>query len=209
MSEDPQEKRETPFGPLPQEDVDAAEYARSLESLRRFAGVDITGIRNLEDLSARASLIGHDIKVVVLAKGGIQETKFKYQKSGVLEKTKAIDRTYVIRKPVGDHEIIALSGEGHANIEGYKLVGGKQLSDYLVRLPTNQDINRLSGSRISDESGLHAIDWRSSNAVNYYPSSDPEDPKVNQGFAAVLQDSVKDLLSVLPEPTKIPDSLNF
>ncbi len=55
----------------PWEDVriNQAEYIRSLQNLARFIeAVDVSELHTIEDLSAVASLIGHDVYTVTMVK---------------------------------------------------------------------------------------------------------------------------------------------
>src|SRR5438270_1964666 len=56
--------------PWEEEGISAPEYEQSLQGLKRFVSeVKLRDILNLEDLSAAASLVGHDIAVVIVTKG--------------------------------------------------------------------------------------------------------------------------------------------
>lgn len=197
------EVRETPFGPLQQEDVDTTEYARSLESLRRFLDIDVGKIKTIEDLSAKTSVVGHDLRTVILAKGEIQETRFGYTKPGEARPTKAIDRIYVIRKPVGDHTIFATTYKESAYMGAYVINRGQQLSTFNVRLPASSDIT-VTGEPIKDMQNVSAVDWRGGTTRSYYPAKEPNNHEVQQGFARVLKDGIRDVLSIMPLPAQVP-----
>lgn len=202
MSEEP---RETPFGGLEPDDVTSSEYKRAVESLKDFAEIDVSKIRNIEDLSAKASLIGEDIRRIVLASGEIQVTKFDYQDSTNRETRKAVDRAWVVRKPLDEYTVFTTFGDTNAHIETYKTIGGEQTSVYSVNLPVSGNIG-VKGEPISDSSSIYAVDWRGKQVESYYPAREPENSEVQQSFARVLKDAVNDLLSVTPPATELPSS---
>lgn len=200
--------REMPFGPLESDDVTAEVYGRAYKELKRFVELDVSRIKTIEDLSAEASLLGEELQRVVVSSGEIQETNFDYQNSITGDEHKAVDRTWVIRKPVGDHKIVAhatkrskITGKdvGGAVIDAYRIVGGRQLSLFNIKLPVGQDIG-VTGDPILDILGVGAVDWRSGKAVSYYPAEEPNNSDVQQGFAKVLQDGLREVLAVIPAP---------
>lgn len=193
--------REQPFGGL-KKDVSSQEYARSLARLKEFLDVDVDGIQNIKDLSSKTAMVGHDLRIVILAKGKIQETEFEYTKPGKKQPTKAIDITRVIREPVGNHNIFATSVEDIVAIDAYRTVNNRQLSIFTVHLPAFKDI-AVSKNPMDNALIASAVDFR--RTTIYYPAKESNNPAIQQGFARVLKDGIRDILSVLPSPSKIPD----
>src|SRR5947209_16710508 len=62
--------------PWEEEVISTEEYERSIQGLKNFvARVKLTKLLSIEDLSATASLVGHDIAVVIAPKGRKIEKK--------------------------------------------------------------------------------------------------------------------------------------
>ncbi|SRR6266436_7620613 len=67
-----------------EEGISAAEYQRSFEGLQRFVEeVEVNRLQTLEDLSAVASLVGHDVAVLAVTHGKKIEKKFESKKRSV------------------------------------------------------------------------------------------------------------------------------
>jgi hypothetical protein len=192
--------RETPFGPLEPDDVSTADYERAIQDLSEFLTLDTSGLQTIEDLSAEASVISKDLRHVVLAAGNIQETKFDYTDAAGIHQ--AVDRTWVIRKPVNDHAIFVTANSRSTYIDAYRNEGRDQASIFNVHLPAG-DITS-SSDPLRNSSQVYAVDWRGGRTTSYYPANEPNNPQVQQGFARVLQDAVRDVLAVVPPPPPNP-----
>ena len=71
-----EEERAGSRWPWEEEGLSAAEYQRSLEGLKRFVEeVEVNRLHTLEDLSAVASLVGHDVAVLAVTQGKKIEKK--------------------------------------------------------------------------------------------------------------------------------------
>ncbi|MCX7928727.1 MAG: hypothetical protein N2558_03525 [Patescibacteria group bacterium] len=192
-----------PFGRLPPDNVSETEYRQSIENLREFAKMDLSEIQTLEDLSAHASLVGSDIKKVILTAGKIQTTDFTYKKPDiVLEEdvqVKARDQVWVIREKLSDGTyIFATSSRELTYITRYTFnENNQQISLYTVNLPADRDICSSRNEIIN--MSTNAVDWRWGQPKSFYPVNNPNDPMHQQEFARVLQDAIKDLLSVIPD----------
>jgi len=84
-------------GILEPENVTANEYEEAYLGLQRFLEVDITEIHTLEDLSAKASLVGRNLRVVVLAQGEVETHRFDYREPGETNYTPMILRDRVCK----------------------------------------------------------------------------------------------------------------
>jgi hypothetical protein len=66
----PEEHKKLYVWPWEEERCSAAEYIRALQGLNHFLkDVDIDQLHTLEDVSAVASLLGHDLRMIAMAKG--------------------------------------------------------------------------------------------------------------------------------------------
>src|SRR6266566_3295153 len=64
------QQRKSHLWPWEDEGISPVEYIRSLQGLCRFLEqVDLRNLQTLEDVSAVASLIGHDLRALAMAKG--------------------------------------------------------------------------------------------------------------------------------------------
>ncbi len=195
---------------LPNEDVGSLEYAKAIDGLRRFTQVDVSSINNINDLSAHASMISHDLRSVVLASGGIEQIDQQYHsidESGLIEEKKVKGSTYIFSRDIKDGKIILSLG----NDSVYFVVMRQEdsqtaLMDLSLTLPLYGDIN-TQDSRMGFRQ-LIAADWRGG-IKNYFPLMRPLSSEDNQGFAKVLKDGVSILLSALPQPAKLPETFNY
>jgi hypothetical protein len=205
MAEDTREHIEQPFGGL-QKDVTGEDYEKALENLKRFSGKDISKITTLEELAFEMRFVGKGLQAVVVSSGEIQETKFNYQHPTNGE-VKAVDRTYVIRKPVSGGTIFATSGEKQAYLDQYRIEGDSQLSNFTAIVPTDDEI-RVSDDPFDNMLIASAVDWRGEKTVSYFPAKEPLNKNVLQGYARVVQDGVKNILAVTKPPTQVPFKLD-
>lgn len=91
-----EEESNVPLWPWEEEVISGAEYQRSLEGLKRFVEkVDVNQLQTLEDLSAAASLVGHDVYVVAVTKGKKIEKKTEHFEPTVSEPISRVEREYV------------------------------------------------------------------------------------------------------------------
>ena len=201
MAEDAGVNREQPFGGLQQENVTGEEYQRAVENLKRFAAKDVNEITTLEQLAFEMQFVGRGLRSVVLASGEIQETPFTYHDPARGE-VKAVDRTYVIRKPLEEGATIYASSErGRAYLDQYRMEGGRQLSNFTASMPFDEEI-KASDNPINNILIASAVDWRGGKTVSYYPAKEPNNPDVLRGYGRVVQDGVKNILAVAKPPSQ-------
>lgn len=192
------ENREMPFGPPLIDDVTAKEYERAYKSLQEFLNLDPSQIQSFEDLSAELSLVGEDLKKIVVAGGYLQETNFGYQHPDGTDR-KAVHKAWVVRKEVGDHHIFATTNDDRTWVTTYKIINGEQLSDFNYWLPVG-DIEADKDPIFN----IFAVDWRGKKVESYYPAAGSSSPQVLQNFVKIVQDGVRDILSVVDDPSDEP-----
>lgn len=185
------------FGHVQQENVTADEYQRALENLERFAAKDINEIATLEDLAFEVRFVGKGVHTTVLA-------------SGELEKTPPDDeypeRGYIIKQPVEDGTITATSKHGKVYIDHSRIENGYKSSKFNISLPIDKDIT-ASEDLLHNANIAHALDRRGGKLISYYPAKEPHNPDMLRGYASILQEGVKDILSVAKKPTQLPPEL--
>ncbi len=183
------------------ERINPAEYARSLRSLVRFLeAVGVDWLQTVEDLSAVASLVGHDVYTITVAKGKEIEKQAIQLEPGASDPLGRVEREYVFTKLLRDREIAVTASDGHVCISEKRRIGfgGFQREELRVRLPADRDI--AIGARPNvDEQSIYAIDLREGSRQEYSPVREPSNPGTQQRFARVLKDAVRDLVTGLPD----------
>lgn len=182
------------------EDVSVAEFERSLHGLYHFlARVDVYELRTLEDLSAVASLVGHDLHTVTVAKGRKLEQKTELVGSWAGESIPAPGRTFEFTRMLLEQEISVKTSAGFASISEKSRIGlqGFLREDLRIRLPADQDI-AFGNTPCVNERGSYALDVREGHLKECYPVREPSNPEIQQAFAAVLKDAVRDVIALIP-----------
>ncbi len=185
--------------PWEDEVISTAEYERSLQGLKNFvAKVKLTNLLSIEDLSATASLVGHDIAVVIAPKGRKIEKKSLEIGPGASEFIRSLEREYIFTRSMYGQEIVVTTGYGHTLISERRSIGFQTYQREILRikLPLDRDIAFGNTPNVDDES-LWALDLRRGSLQEYRPVKAPEDPAVQQGFTAALKDAIQDIFAVL------------
>ena len=196
-----EEERNVLRWPWEEEVFSGAEYQRSLEGLKRFVEErNVKQLQKLEDLSAVASLVGHDVYVVVVTKGKKIEKKTKLFDPTVSEPVCHVEREYVFTSRIGNLEIVVTASKGLVLISRNRLCGFHRYpsEELSVKLPSDRDI-AIGESPNVDEQSIYAIDLRRGGRA-YHPAKEPESPEIQQVFAHLLKDALctlRDVISVL------------
>ena len=195
----PEEERTVSRWLWEEECVSAGEYQCSLEGLQRFVEeVEVNRLHTLEDLSAVASLVGHDLSVLAVTHGKKSERKTEQFEPAVGESIICIEREYVFTRTIGRLEIVLTSRNGHSLLSRNRLLGfhGYPSEELSVSLPSDRDI--AIGERPNvDEQSMYATDVRRRGKRVYHPTQEPESPEIQQVFACVLKDALITLLEVV------------
>jgi hypothetical protein len=182
-----------------EEGISAAEYQRSLEGLQHFVEeVEVNRLQTLEDLSAVASLVGHYVSVLVVTQGKKIEKKTEQFEPTVGESIRRVEREYVFTRCIGRLEIVVTAKKGHSLLSRYRLLGfhGYPSEELSVRLPSERDI-AIGEKPNVDEQRLYAKDLRRRGKRVYHPTKEPESPEIQQVFARLLKDALRDVVSGL------------
>jgi hypothetical protein len=193
-----EEERNVPRWPWEEEVFSGAEYQRSLEGLKRFVEeVNVKQLQKLEDLSAVASLVGHDIYVAVVTKGTKIEKKTEQFEPTVSEPVCHVEREYVFRSCIDNLEIVVTASKGHIIISRNRLCGFHRYpsEELSVKLPSDRDIAIGENPNV-DEQSIYAKDVRRGGRI-YHPAKEPDIPEIQQVFAHLLKDALRDVVSVL------------
>ena len=120
----PEEERTVSRWLWEEECVSAGEYQCSLEGLQRFVEeVEVNRLHTLKDLSAVASLVGHDLSVLAVTHGKKSERKTEQFEPAVGESISRIERVYVFTRSIGRLEIVVTARNGHSLLSRYRLLG--------------------------------------------------------------------------------------
>ncbi len=191
--------RKYPLWPWQEEGASLAEYKDALNSLKRFlAAVDINQLQTLEDVSAIASLVGHDLRVIAVTNRQVIEEKIEYLEFGVSDTLKNALKMYSLKIVVNGLNLVVSEWDGYVNISQFRTVGfqGYQCEILRIKLPSDRDI--AIGNRPNvEEHSLHAFDLRGAVKEQYLPTSEPSNAQIQQGFMRLLKECIEDILSVL------------
>ncbi len=193
-----EEERNVPLWPWEEEVISRAEYQHSLEDLKRFVEeVEVNQLQTLEDLSAVASLVGHDVYVVAVTKGKKIEKKTEQFDPTMSEPISRIEREYVFTHCLGNLEIVVTASKGHSLISLYRLCGFQRYrsEELSVRLPSDRDI-AIGEKPNVDEQSMYAKDLRGARRA-YHPAKEPDSPEIQQVFAHLLKDALSTLREVV------------
>ena len=197
----PEEERIVSRWPWEEECISAAEYQCSLEGLQRFVEeVDVNRLHTLEDLSAVASIVGHDVSVLAVTHGKKSEIKTEQFEPTVGESISRIQREYVFTRTIGRLEIVVTARNGHILLSRYRLLGfhGYPSEELSISLPSNRDI-AIGKKPNVDEQSMYATDLRWRGKRVYHPTQEPESPEIQQVFARLLKDALSTLREVVSE----------
>src|ERR1700676_3536982 len=104
-----------------EERLSQAEYQYALARLQRFVEeVAVNPLLTLEDLSAVASLVGHDASVLAVTQGKKCE---KTMEPSVGASMHRIEREYVFTRGLGRLEVVVIASKGHCLLSRYRLLG--------------------------------------------------------------------------------------
>jgi hypothetical protein len=199
----PEEPKKLYVWPWEEEICSPAEYMRALHGLNHFLkDVDIGQLHTLEDVSAVASLLGHDLRIIAMAKGIRVEAKTSFLITGTNEAIDVIEEKYVLTTFIRDREVAIIADAEHVLIAEKYITGfARHVYEVLrVGLPSDRDI-AIGGKPNVDEQTLYALDWRSNRGKEYYPTQDPYNTQLQQEFTRVLKDAIghaKEVVAMLP-----------
>lgn len=175
------------------------EYKRSLQNLQHFIReVDVSKLSTLEDVSAVASLVGHDLHMLAVTQGKQTEKAPKYLVSWASEPAPDNEHEYVYTVSFDDREVTVTASEGYSVITEHRTMGFQRYlrEEMRVKLPSDRDI-AFGNTPNVDEQSLYAIDLRSGHSKEYHPVKEPYDASVQQSFVAILIDVMQDILHVV------------
>jgi hypothetical protein len=185
--------------PWQEEAVSVTEYTYALHSLNRFlTKVEVREPLTLEDVSAVASLVGHDLHVLTLTKGKRIEKKIERFEPGASEPIRDIEKVDVLRVSFGNHELGVTVRDGHAALTKHRIIGAQhyQCEELRVRMPTDRDI-AVGGKPNVGEQSIYAVDVRGESIQQYCPVTDPSNAHLQQGFIRLLKEVVRDIVSAV------------
>lgn len=174
--------------------INQAEYPHSLARLRCFVeAVTINDLMTLEDLSAVASLVGHDATVLAVTRG----TRCEQKMSGELTAMPQAKWGYVFSHVLGRLEVEVAASEGECVLSRYRLMGFHRYrsEELSIRLPADRDMAVGQKPNVGERT-LYAKDSRAV-ARMYYPTREPQSPEIQQVFARLLKELLRQILANL------------
>lgn len=190
-----EETSHVPLWPWEEPVISQADYQRALDDLHRFVDeVEVKQLQTLEDLSAVASLVGHNLSVVAATRGQKREHKTIYTQPGVSEPLSHLERAYMFAQNLADRQIVLTAGQGHSLLALYRLCGypAYRRAELSIRLPADRDIAIGQKPNVGEDS-LYVIDLRGASR-DYHPIKEPHVPHTQQGFAELLKDALRALI---------------
>ncbi len=188
----PEEHKKLYVWPWEEEICSAAEYLRALQDLNRFLkDVDIDQLHTLEDVSAVASLLGHDLRMIAMAKGIRVEVESSFLTTETNEALDDIEEKYVLAMFIRDREVAIVADDKYVLITEKYITGPIHYVYEVLRvgLPADRDI-AIGGKPNVDEQRLYALDWRNRQGNEYYPTQEPYNAQLQQEFTCVLKDAI-------------------
>lgn len=185
--------------PWEDERIDATEYTHSLQSLNRFLGtVDVNTLHTLEDVSAVASLVGHDLHVLAVGRGKKIEKKIAPLLAGVSDPFYTSETVYMLKIALRNRDLSVISNHGHVACAKHSIVGFSryQREDWRFRLPNDRDIAIGMQPNVYEDS-VYVIDSQGALVRNYHPTTDPYNAELQQEFTRLLKEGVRDIVSAL------------
>ncbi len=177
---------------LPPEDVVADDYINALVALGRYDLFDVSRINNFKDLTTEFTAAGEELKKVVLTSGKIHDI---YDEEGNI-----YGGLYIMEKSIKGVEIKATLYNEEEIIDIRKTNVAKKHEQILwLMLPTNGDFSNMTCGGLEQNPLTGKV-------TRYFPSIEPGNPRVQQGFAGVLLNGLKDVLSIARLPSVLhPD----
>ena len=190
------EQKERSFSP------DKPPAEKALYIVNRFASVDINKIHTLDHLNVALTDVGPSLQSLIWVYGtyGVLEGEAPgYGSRGKLPKMQ-----YILKRSVGEGDITAYeSTRDMLRLYHFKGQGNYKSMSYILEMPTHDDI--LPGTGFTnDRPYALARDMRGEKTLHHNPGREPNDPQVQQGFARVLQDTLKDIMEGV-KPVKLPE----
>ena|SRR5436309_30458 len=188
----PEEPKKLYVWPWEEEICSAAEYLRALEGLNHFLkDVDIDQLHTLEDVSAVASLLGHDLRMIAMAKGIRVEVESSFLTTETNEALDDIEEKYVLAMFIRDREVAIVADDKYVLFTEKYITGPARYVYEVLRvgLPADRDI-AIGGKPNVDEQMLYALDWRNGKGKEYYPTQEPFNAQLQQEFVRVLKDAI-------------------
>ena len=188
-----EEKRFTPAEFTRATDFDTA-YSR----LQTFAQMPIDGIGNQYQLERSVTGMSHALQTAIEFRGNNDELTHPSGQVSITQIVEAkIPNSEDTFQAYVDSEAIILS---RSNAEGKKV--------YDMDFPLTDDFSNGDPEINADVSYMATErDQNTGIETDYAPTFQPDDPTTQQGYAKILQWSVRDLISVIEPPVTIPEDL--
>lgn len=202
------EKPFTEISFLDTPDITSEEYRRSYNNLHQLITLDSHQVHTLEDLSAKASLAGGDLKNMIRTHGSPW-----LQIISCEPPVKAWTYYLYQNQDSSASSSYATIGDGDITIhESHKKRTGPPGPEFLyfpmliVGIPTGVDLNQFRGPR--EQGAIYSIEHHLVNRnrlpfENYVPAKYPDNEEHQQGYLKALQRGIRLVLGIVSQPTKL------
>lgn len=181
------------------ERVGVADYTYSLNSLKRFLEiVDIDQLHTLEDVAAVASLVGHDLSIIAMAKGREVGEKSAYFEAAGSDPLGGTQTAYNFRTLLYNRELVVTVKDGFATLSKFTVIGFQsyQREEMKIALPSDRDIAIGNVPNVDVES-VYAISVQGAKRGKFLPLAEPYNAEVQQGFMRIVKACVEEFVRAL------------
>jgi len=187
-------------GQQEEENVTAADYEKALANLDRYAAKDITGITTLDDLAFEMIFVGLGLRMIIVTNGELKEYQYIWKHPATGDAL-VVNRWHAIQEPVGENIIYTTTKNGYAQIQQ---VNKFAALDFDLTIPFDRKIS-MGNELERGWKRTFAVDYRESPYGTYYPTEQHDKMDALQGYARVVQEGVRAVLTVTPPPTQVPN----
>lgn len=178
--------------------ITAIEEGRAIERLRKIAEIDPNSITTLDDLSARVSLTGDDLRTLIITRGEVNIAAYQayHPKTGTPIRKEVIQRRIYkkVEDELGERETIATYSDKKETATIVLLNNRKQTATE-IQLPLGRDIAISYKPDDARKTYAETGKWYRGDTV--FPVLHPSDSNVQQQYMRTLQECLREVLLCL------------
>lgn len=159
-----------------------SKYEIALEHLQSFAEMDVSGIATAVELAERVSSTAQDLEAVATEKGRVRQREDLQGLEFALRVEAEQSRVWL--QAQGDRVIISKQDDKHRKPRN---------NGFYVEMPMKPF--NVSDMSLHNTVSVHALSTREGDMKLYMPLHSPNDAETQRGFAALLQEGIKDVIS--------------
>lgn len=192
--------------PWEDERVGVADYTYALNSLKRFLEIaNIDQLHTLEDVAAVASLVGHDLAVITMAKGRESEARTAYSGTGSGDPLGSTQTVWTFRTLLYNRELGVTVKGGIATLAKFTVIGFQsyQREEMRIALPSDRDMAIGNVPNVEVDS-VYASNVQGTKREKFLPLAEPDTAEVQQEFMCIVKACVEEFVRALvarsPQP---------